>query len=99
MDVVTGTRKARKTHACEVCYHRIQPGEMYRRTITFDGEVFNWKNCLPCDDPISQAMDDGYDDCGTISADSVRKWAHEHMGLYDAANALNHRLREHHAND
>lgn len=94
MDVVTSHPRARVNHMCEVCGPTIKPGDTYTRAVTFDGDVFTWKNCTPCDDAIEQAREDNYDDGGIITGDSVREWAREHLGLYDAANELLRRIRE-----
>lgn len=93
MDVAVSHPRARKDHDCEVCGPSIKAGDIYTRVATFDGTAWTWKNCEPCDDAISQAREDNYDDSRIITGDAVREWAQESMGLNDAANGVNHRIR------
>lgn len=92
MQVVSTKRVARKPHYCEVCGPNINPGDTYHRVITFDGDVFTWKNCEPCNDAITQAREEGYGDDDLITGDQVREWSYDRMGLYDAANGVRHRI-------
>lgn len=75
MHVVTTEPTARKFHPCEVCNAGIQPGEKYQRTITFDGEVLTWKNCLPCREAMDEAWNADYCCDDVITADDVHEWA------------------------
>ena len=43
------TRKARKSHKCNLCYREIQPGEQYHyQFLKYDGETYDWRECLEC---------------------------------------------------
>lgn len=40
---------ARKNHTCQSGYGTISKGDKYERTtITFDGRIYDWKQCLKC---------------------------------------------------
>lgn len=86
---------ARKMHFCEVCGWRIEPGEQYERSVTFDaGTVSTWKSHrTPCATAADRAWMDGYDDCGFITSDAVAEWADEHEADDEIAAELNRRLR------
>lgn len=45
-----GTRKARTTHTCALCYRTIDPGENYHyQRNVYDGQIYTWKECAHCD--------------------------------------------------
>ena len=71
--------KARKTHQCSYCTGPIEPGLTYlRKTLVFDGRVYDWLTCGRCrDDEIFRRVwgwtyrDDG------IDSDTAHEWASE----------------------
>ncbi|AEQ20969.1 hypothetical protein E3_0550 [Rhodococcus phage E3] len=69
---------ARKEHRCETCFSKIQPGVQYHRaTVLYDGRIYEWVNCGPCEDVFdavwgwSNQYDEG------IGPDDYEEWACE----------------------
>ena len=49
---------ARKDHQCMSGLTTIKKGEQYERTtITFDGRIYTWKQCLKCKEAMSISSD------------------------------------------
>lgn len=73
--------KARKAHNCQTCLTvTIQPGTVYRRaTYVYDGMVYDWVSCEPCE-AISMLVYDWWSDSGEegVGFDEYRDWAYEH---------------------
>lgn len=70
---------ARKTRSCMTCgATAIHPGEQYRRsTYVYDGRVYDWVGCKPCDeiqDLVYSWWDSPEDGIG---ADEYVEWAWE----------------------
>ena len=42
-------RTARKEHRCNFCGCIIRPGERYKLSVLFDGEIYEWKSHAKCD--------------------------------------------------
>lgn len=72
---------ARKEHVCRTCLAKIQPGAQYHRaTLVYDGRVYDWVNCDPCESVFDAvwAWSNQYDE--GIGEDDYEAWADEHEG-------------------
>ena len=68
---------ARKAHCCSLCTGPINVGETYsRRTIVYDGQVYDWLECYACQtDKIVSLVDEWT--YGEVSPDTAYEWATE----------------------
>lgn len=71
------TVRARKQHSCMLCHKvAVEPGQEYERaTLIYDGRIYDWVNCAPCDALVRFVVDWAVDD--EISEDTVYDWARE----------------------
>lgn len=79
---------ARKAHPCCICTApAVQPGETYeRRTYVYDGQVYDWVNCKPCNDLISVVADWSSADEG-VGQEDFAEWAGDHKDDPDHSEA------------
>ena len=75
-----GRRTARKHYRCGLCVAVIKPGDLYAyQTNIFDGRIYTWRDCLPCDrDGVIHYVDawtGGYDE--GVTAESAQEWAED----------------------
>jgi hypothetical protein len=83
MSVLTlenGRRRAGKRHSCGLCLAAIEPGDLHAfQTNVFDGRVYTWRDCLPCDrDGVLGYVHDwtgGYDE--GVDYEAAAEWAEE----------------------
>jgi len=91
------TVTARKPHACMTCNTvAIQSGIQYRRsTYVYDGRVYDWVQCLPCQ-AVADLVWQWANGQDGIDADDYAEWAdefQEHPKHGEAARAHLARLR------
>lgn len=80
-------RTARKAHPCSYCRQpAVQPGGVYvRDTFVFDGQVYDWITCTPCEAVWRKVWDwmGPWDEAGITGEDCV-EWARENPDDPDA---------------
>lgn len=71
-------KSARKIHRCRTCFApAVLPGESYKRqTYAYDGMVYDWVSCRPCDEICGEVHSWVLDDEGVTSEDYY-EWADE----------------------
>lgn len=69
---VVSHRVARKPQRCSDCGRTIDPGELYRRGVGFDGTAWTWKDCTHCEFVLNE-YDLAWD--GEYNADHFHVWA------------------------
>lgn len=85
---------ARKPHRCHACTITIEPGTKYnRQTAVFDGRVYDWIACLPCESLLGDVSDWKGDDSEGVDGEDFYEWATAHQGNDESAAAYMTRYR------
>ena len=74
------TVRARKPHKCSTCGAvAVEPGQEYRReTLIYDGRIYDWVMCGPCDELFMEVYDYAYCSDEGVSSHEFLNWAEEH---------------------
>lgn len=77
----SSNRKARKEHQCGYCLSKINKGEIYRDdTLTYEGEIYQWKSHLDCWKVLNYIPYDKEVDCGItqeVFTDALDQWMYD----------------------